>query len=174
MYKQENYTEAAAAYILFKDFHPKYKNVAYVIFQIAESFYMQIPDTFDRDLSPAFEAVKYYKELLNFHSNSEYAKGAVEKIKLAAGMIQDKEKYIGDFYFKTGEFSAARYRYLSIIEGFKHAPELVAHSMVRVVESSRHLREKDNCTKYYNMFKDADLGKNSKKLKNAYDKCMKL
>jgi len=32
LYLQENYVEAAAAYILFRDFHPKSTDIEYVIF----------------------------------------------------------------------------------------------------------------------------------------------
>lgn len=51
LFSQENYAEAASAYILFRDFHPKYNELGYVIFRISESFYRQLPTTFDRDLS---------------------------------------------------------------------------------------------------------------------------
>jgi len=173
LFKQENYVEAAAAYILFKDFHPKHNKKAYVIWKIAESFYAQIPDTFDRDLSAAHEAVKYYQELLNFHSDSEYSKGSIDKIKLAQGMILDKERYIGDFYYKTNVFDAARYRYLSIIDRFKSDPMLLAHSMIRVVESSHKLKDKESCTKYFNQFKEQIEQSNLKKLQSAYNNCLR-
>jgi outer membrane protein assembly factor BamD len=55
LYEQESYVESAAAYLLFRDFHPRHEKIAYVIFRIAESFYKQIPDTIDRDLESALE-----------------------------------------------------------------------------------------------------------------------
>jgi outer membrane protein assembly factor BamD len=174
LFSQENFAEAAAAYILFKDFHPRYKDLGYVIWRTAESFYQQIPDTIDRDLSSAFEAMKYYQELLNFHSGSEYVKGAVEKVKLCEKMILGKEKYIGDFYYKTKVFDAARYRYLNIISQYQNAHELVAHSMVRVLISSAKLREKEKCNDYYNEFKGKILAKEAKSLEKAHKTCMKL
>jgi outer membrane protein assembly factor BamD len=174
LFAQENYAEAAAAYILFKDFHPRYKDLGYVVWRTAESFYKQIPDTIDRDLSSAFEAVKYYQELLNFHSGSEYVKGAIEKVKLCESMILGKEKYIGDFYFKTEVFDAARYRYLNIISQYKNHHELVAHAMIRVLVSSAKLREKDECQKYYNDFRPRILEKDRERLDNAHKTCMKL
>ena len=56
LFEQDNYVEAAAAYILFKDFHPRHKKMAYVVWRIAESFNNQRPPTYDRDLSPLYEA----------------------------------------------------------------------------------------------------------------------
>lgn len=173
LFKQENFVEAAAAYILFKDFHPKHNKKGYVIWRIAESFFAQIPDTFDRDLSAAHESVKYYQELLNFHSKSEYTEGAIEKIKLAQGMILDKERYIGDFYYKTDVYDAARYRYLSIIDRFKSSPKLMAHSMIRVVESSSKLKDKDACTKYFELYKNQIEQTQIDRLQKAYNSCLK-
>lgn len=174
LFAQETYAEAAAAYILFKDFHPRYKDLGYVVWRTAEAFYKQIPDTIDRDLSSAFEAIKYYQELLNFHAGSDYSKGAIEKVKLCEKMILDKEKYIGDFYFKTEVYDAAKYRYLNIISQYQRHHELVAHAMVRVLKSSAKLRDKDECDKFYNEFKSRILEKEAKNLDDAHKTCMQL
>ena len=37
----------------------------YVVFRIAESYYKQIPDTDDRDLQGAAQAIKYYKDYIS-------------------------------------------------------------------------------------------------------------
>ena len=173
LFKQESYVESAAAYILFKDFHPKHKKRTYVIWRIAESFYAQIPDTFDRDLSAAHESIKYYQELLNFHGKSEFTEGALEKIKMAQKMVLDKEKYIGDFYYKTDVYDAARYRYLAIIDRFKNSPGLMAHSMIRVVQSSDKLKDKDSCTKYFNQYREVIEQDQLAKLQSVYDNCLR-
>lgn len=115
LFSQENYPESAAAYILFRDFHPKYENMGYVIFRIAESFYNQLPSTFDRDLSAGAEAIKYYQELLDSYSNSDYVKGAEERISKVTDMMLKKEVYIADFYFKTKDYSAALSRYENVL-----------------------------------------------------------
>lgn len=115
LFSQENYPESAAAYILFRDFHPKYENMGYVIFRIAESFYNQLPSTFDRDLSAGGEAIKYYQELLDSYSNSDYVKGAEERISKVTDMMLKKEVYIADFYFKTKDYSAALSRYENVL-----------------------------------------------------------
>lgn len=115
LFSQENYPESAAAYILFRDFHPKHENMGYVIFRIAESFYNQLPSTFDRDLSAGAEAIKYYQELLDSYSNSDYVKGAEERISKVTDMMLKKEVYIADFYFKTKDYSAALSRYEDVL-----------------------------------------------------------
>jgi len=115
LFSQENYPEAASAYILFKDFHPKYSDLAYVVYRISESFYNQLPSTFDRDLTAGLDAIKYYNELLINHSTSDFAKNAKERIKQIEEMLIKKEIYIADYYFRTKDLSAALKRYKEIL-----------------------------------------------------------
>ena len=81
LFDQESYVESAAAYILFRDFHPRYKKIDYVVGRIAESYFRQLPSLHDRDLSATSDAIKYYEELLFKYPNSEYAKNGQERIK---------------------------------------------------------------------------------------------
>ncbi len=151
LFKQENFVEAAAAYILFRDFHPRSKKMAYVVWKIAESFDKQIPDTFDRDLTPAIEAIKYYEEVIKKYPRSEYIEGAGKKIAHAKKMLIDKEQYVADFYFKTEVYSAARFRYLDILNNIEDQ-KLKNHSMTRIVSSSLLLDEYQKCINYADKF----------------------
>ena len=101
LFKQESYVESAAAYLLFRDFHPRHEKIAYVVYKIAESYYLQLPDTDDRDLDPAVQAMKYYSELLQKYSSSPFTKEAKKKVEVCQQRLRNKEKYIADFYFKT-------------------------------------------------------------------------
>lgn len=166
LFLQESYVESAAAFILFRDFHPKHEKIAYVLFKIAESYFMQIPDTFDRDLEAATEAVKYFKELLVKYPDSEYTKGAKGKMKKAKGMLRDKEKYVADFYFKTEVFSAAKWRYFDILDNFKNK-ELRSHSMQRIVRSYYYLKEYKKCLNHANKY-SSQLEKKDKKIIDEY------
>lgn len=123
LFSQENYAEAASAYILFRDFHPKYTDLGYVIFRISESFYRQLPSTFDRDLSAGIEAVKYFRELIQTYPNTDYVKDAQARIDQIESMIEKKEIYIADFYFKTKDYEAAKSRYEDILKTLKNNEE---------------------------------------------------
>ena len=79
LFEQGNFSEAAASYIVFKDFHPRYQDLQYVIWKIAESFYGQLPGSFDRDLSPGKNAIRYYQMLLRSFPHSKHAPKAQEK-----------------------------------------------------------------------------------------------
>jgi outer membrane protein assembly factor BamD len=124
LFAQESYAEAASAYILFRDFHPKYNEIGYVIFRISESFYLQLPSTFDRDLSAGVEAIKYYNELLQNYSNTEYVKDASARIAKIEDMLEKKQIYIADFYYKTKDYDAAKSRYEEILKTIKDTNEI--------------------------------------------------
>jgi len=170
LYLQESYTEAAAAYLLFRDFHPKHDEIPYVVYKIAESYFNQIPDTFDRDLQGAVESIKYYRELLDKYSTSQYSKDASEKISKCKEMLLNKEKYIADFYFKTEVFQAARWRYLDMLNHFEDK-ELRNHSMIRVVESSLKMKEYENCISYVDKYFQLLPDEGKKKATELKTKC---
>ena len=140
LFSQENYAESAAAYILFRDFHPKYEKLGYVVFRISESFFRQLPATFDRDLSAGVEAIKYYEELISTYSNTEYVKDAQARINLINDMLEKKEIYIADFYFKTKDYSAAKSRYEDILVTLKNESER-PRIVTRIAESEEKLNK---------------------------------
>ncbi|MFA6237121.1 MAG: outer membrane protein assembly factor BamD [Bacteriovorax sp.] len=139
LFSQENYAEAASAYILFRDFHPKYNELGYVIFRISESFYRQLPSTFDRDLSAGVESIKYFNELIQNYPNTEYVKDAQNRIDQIEEMIEKKEIYIADFYFKTKDFEAAKARYEDILKTLKNKDEKL-RILSRIDEATTHIK----------------------------------
>lgn len=170
LYLQENYIEAAAAYLLFRDFHPKHERIPYVVFKIAESYYKQIPDTVDRDLDPAIESIKYYEEVIQKYGDSSYRKDADEKIIEAKSMLRAKDQYIADFYFKTGEYSAARYWYLDMLE--RHQDLKVRnHSILRTIASTRYLKEWQQCLDYAEKYYEAVEKETQEEILSIKEKC---
>jgi outer membrane protein assembly factor BamD len=140
LFSQESYAEAASAYILFRDFHPKYTELGYVIFRISESFYRQLPSTFDRDLTAGIESVKYFQELIQSYPNTEYVKQAQSRINQIEEMIEKKEIYIADFYFKTKDFVAAKARYVEILKTLKNKDEHI-RILSQIDEATTHIKK---------------------------------
>jgi len=143
-FMQENFEEATAAYMQFRDLHPKHEQIDYVIFRIGESFYQQTPSTFDRDLTSAVNAEKFFKEIVEKYPQSIYLKESKEKIILIQEKIISKEKYIADFYYKTANYDAALWRYKYILENFKEE-SIVKHSKFRVILSLAKLDKCEDC-----------------------------
>ena len=172
LFLQENYIEAAAAYLLFRDFHPRHEKIPYVVFKIAESYYKQIPDTIDRDLEPAIESIKYYEEIRQKYPDSSYKKDAEKKISAAKKMLREKDQYIADFYFRTKEFGAARYWYLDMIENHKNKTTR-NHAMLRTVLATSQLKEWEACLDYVEKFYQLVDKEAQKEIKSIKDKCQK-
>jgi outer membrane protein assembly factor BamD len=164
LFKQENFVESAAAYLLFRDFHPKHEKIPYVILQIAESYYLQLPDTDDRDLAPAVEAIKYYREVLTKYPNSKEIKKAKKKIKECQQRLDNKEKYVADFYFKTEVYQAALWRYQDILNNISNK-QIRSHAMQRIIQSSYFMRKYKQCLDYGEQYLKA-LGKKDKVIAN--------
>ncbi|WP_052607430.1 outer membrane protein assembly factor BamD [Bacteriovorax sp. BAL6_X] len=171
LYKQENFEEAAAAYLLFKDFHPKHPKMDYVTFKIAEAYYKQKPSTFDRDLTPAKQAIKYFNELRSLYPQSEYLKDAREKIDECYKMIKDKELYIANFYFKTKDWQSASFRYEQLLAQFSDdsVKKLASDRLVHIgLKSARPELCELVFKNYRYLYKDKDLSN----LKKDIKKCM--
>lgn len=151
LFLQESYVESAAAYLLFRDFHPRHEKIPFVVFRIAESFYKQIPDTIDRDLESALEAIKYYDEVIQKYGDSSYKQEAEEKITKSKQMLIEKDEYIADFYFKTEKFAPARYWYLDILENHQE-DKTRKHAMVRTIMATAELKEWQPCLDYIEKF----------------------
>lgn len=172
LYEQENYIEAAAAYLLFRDFHPRHEKIPYVVYKIADSYYKQIPDTIDRDLEPAIEALKYYDEVIQKYGDTSYRKDAENRIVKAKKMLRQKDQYIADFYFRTKEFSAARYWYLDILEN--HQDERTrSHAMLRTILATSQLKEWQPCLDYVEKFYQSVDKEAQKEIKSVKDECQK-
>lgn len=170
LYLQESYVESAAAYLLFRDFHPRHEKIPYVVFKIAQSYYKQIPDTIDRDLDPAIESIKYFEEVIQKYPDSSHRPTAEKRIKAAKKMLRQKDQYIADFYFKTKEFSAARYWYLDMIENHQDQ-KTRNHAMLRTVLATQKLKEWDPCLEYAEKFYESVDKEAQKEIKSTKEKC---
>lgn len=170
-FEQENYTEAAAAYILFRDFHPKHKQIEYVLFKISDSFYNQLPSTFDRDLAPTLEVIRYSSELLRKFPNSKYVAKAKENIEKCEEMLRKKDQYIADFYYKTGVFDSASYRYQNILETYGEDQTLRQHAILRLVKSSRKQGKFSECISFSKKYETEVKEKDQKQLREIRTDC---
>jgi outer membrane protein assembly factor BamD len=117
-YKQESFPEAQIAYQSFKDLHPKHPQIDYVTFRLAMSFYSQLPETVDRDLTLSSSAITFFDEMIQQYPNSEHAKESREKKEATLKMLAAKEDYIAEFYFIRKKFDSSLLRYESLLRKY--------------------------------------------------------
>ena len=114
-FKQESFPEAQAGYQAFKELHPKHAKIAYVIYRLGLSYFNQLPDTVDRDLSLAENTIASFDEVINGYATTEYVPDAKEKRLKAYELLAGHEQYVADFYLKKEIFKSAASRYEYIL-----------------------------------------------------------
>jgi len=119
-FKQESYAEAQVSYQGFRDLHPKHSQIDYVIFRIAMSYYHQVPEKIDRDLSLASEAINSFKEIEDNYRTSTYLKESEDKHLELLKKLAGKEEYVGDFYMKREFWDSALARYEGLYLKYKN------------------------------------------------------
>lgn len=117
-YERETFIEAQAAYEIFKELHPKHPKIDYVTYQLAMSFFMQLPDTIDRDLTLAHKAILYFDEVITSYSSSEYVDKAKVKKTEALKKLAEKEFYIANFYFIRDKYDSALGRFEDLLRSY--------------------------------------------------------
>lgn len=151
-FKAEAWPEAQVAYQLFRDLHPKHPRVDYVVYRIGLSFYNQLPETVDRDLTLAKDAIASFSEVAERYPSSEYAKESLEKKDDCLKRLAGKEDYIGDFYFKRGLYESALPRYENLVKvypglGFDE------RALSRAAIAAAKTDQKDKARRYFNLLK---------------------
>lgn len=117
-YKKESFAEAQLSYQNFRDLHPKHPKIDYVVFRIGMSYFMQLPETSDRDLSLGHDAIYFFDDLIKSYPKSQYVSEAKNKRDETYKMLTEKELYIADFYYRDEKFSAALRRYESLLQKY--------------------------------------------------------
>lgn len=154
-FARENYPDAQVAYQNFRDLHPKHARIDYVIYKTAMSYYMQLPDTIDRDLTLSTDAIYHFDEVIKSFPKSEFFIDAKAKRQELYSKLAEKELYIADFYFKQGKYLAAIRRYeacLNKYSGIGYDPRaklgIVKSAAALGDNEKRKLHAKDLRTKY--------------------------
>lgn len=171
LFLQQNYIEAAGAYLMFRDLHPKHEKIVYVIYRIGESYYKQLPSTHDRDLTSAYESLKYFQEVVEKYPQSNFKEQAEKSILNINEMLEKKEKYIADYYFKTKNFEAARFRYLEMINQNISNQNYLNHSKMRVIESSLGMDKFQECLEYTKQYASSFKAEELNKLEKIAIQC---
>ena len=164
-YKRESYPEAQIAYQNFRDLHPKHAKIDYVIFKTGMSYYMQLPETIDRDLTLAQDAIYSFNEIIKSFPNSTHLKEARDNREKAYIMLVEKELYIADFYFKQKKYDSALNRYETAYRkysGFGYDPRSILGAARAAEKLSDTKKQKQYTALLLSKFSNSDEAKKVK------------
>jgi len=164
-FKREAYIEAQSAYQLFKEFHPKHPKIDYVTYRLALSYFNQLPDTIDRDLSLADKSILYFDEVLNSYPNSEFVKEAKEKRLEALGKLASKEMYVARFYSKHEKFDSALRRFENVLKTYPNLgfdSEALYGAAKSAFETGEKERAQQHLKNLYSLFPASDEANRAK------------
>ncbi len=119
-YYIEQYDEAISEYREFEKLHPTNEALPYIVYQIAMSYYEQIPSV-DRDPTYATDARNEFQRLINTYADSPYTVEAREKIRQCRQHLAEYELYVGRFYFRTEQYQAALKRLKRLVDEYPDA-----------------------------------------------------
>lgn len=117
-YLRESFPEAEVMYQNFRDLHPRHPRSDYVLYRIAMSYYMQLPETIDRDLSVGKDAAYHFNELIKLYPKSTFVTDAKTKKDDVYSRLAQKDLYIADFYFRQAKYTSALRRYEMTLKKF--------------------------------------------------------
>lgn len=132
-YSQDYYGDAVAELKRFLRVYPGYKDMDYVYYLLAISYYEQIVDE-KKDLQSLINAKEYFELLVNEFPNSSYVLDSNFKVDLINDILAAKEIYIGRYYYDQKKWISAINRFRSVVDDFETTiyTEEALHRLVEV------------------------------------------
>jgi len=131
-YLQLNYDEAIMKFDYIINKYPSHKNIDYVYYMRAVSYFEQIEkETLDGNNN--IEALKNFEKLINRFPSSKYSRDSKQKIIYVKENIAAKHMNIAFFYLKKKQYYAAMGRYQEVIDNYSQS-KFIPEALYRLVE----------------------------------------
>tara|TARA_B100000902_G_scaffold36195_1_gene43315 strand:+ start:185 stop:1027 length:843 start_codon:yes stop_codon:yes gene_type:complete len=132
-YSQDYLKDAVAELDRFLKVYPKHKNLDYVYYLLAISYYEQIVDE-KKDLQSIIKAKYYFEIVTKDYPKTSYAIDSEFKIDLINDLLASKEMYIGRYYFEKKKWISAINRFKTVVEDYETTiyAEEALHRLVEV------------------------------------------
>ena len=117
-YTQDYYGDAEAELKRFLRVYPRYRDMDYVYYLLAISYYEQIVDE-KKDIKSLINAKEYFELLINKFPNSTYVLDSNFKLDLINDILAAKEIYIGRYYYDQKKWIAAINRFRSVVDDYE-------------------------------------------------------
>ena len=148
-YALDYYGDAIAELKRFLKVYPKHKDLDYVYYLLAISYYEQIVDE-KKDLQSIVNAKKFFKIIIKNYKNSEYAIDSNFKLDYVNDILASKEMYIGRYYFDKNKWIPAINRFQTVINEYE-TTIYAEEALHRLVEVHYNIGLKEEAKKYANL-----------------------
>ena len=145
-YSQDYLKDAIAELDRFLKVYPKHKNLDYVYYLLAISYYEQIVDE-KKDLQSIIKAKYYFEIVTKDYPKTSYAIDSEFKIDLINDLMASKEMYIGRYYFEKKKWISAINRFKTVVEDYE-TTIYAEEALHRLVEVHYIIGLKDEAKKY--------------------------
>jgi outer membrane protein assembly factor BamD len=120
-YRKDNFIEAAPEYERFLGLYPNHRYSDYAQFKLGLSYYKQRL-TIDRDPEYAGKAMIAFENVFTRYPNSSYAEPAKQRWNECRAHLARYGVYVGRFYYKQGQYSAAIARFENVTATYSDVP----------------------------------------------------
>ncbi len=121
-FMQDQFIEAATAYELFRDLHPKHEQIPYAMFRVGESYLNDTPGNIQRDITSANQAENAFQLFIQKFPSDPKLTEAKEKLQKSRNLQAEKELLIANFYFKRKKWKSAYGRFESVTKLYGDTP----------------------------------------------------
>lgn len=131
-YKAAKFPEAIATAKRYTTMHPGTKEAPFAHHIIASSYFDDINGP-NRDQGNTRKALAEFKTLISRYPESQYAKGAENKIRLCEDSLAAQEMYVGLQYLKNKQWLGAKNRFEVVVREYQTTVH-VEEALMRLVE----------------------------------------
>lgn len=117
-FQKKEYLLAAESYLAFLRLYPTHSKADYAHYRAGVSYYKESPKAIDRDQQYLDEAIDELRTVLRRYPHSKYAELSRATLHFALLRLAKRSFYIGQFYYRTGEYLAAVPRFKEVAENY--------------------------------------------------------
>ena len=124
-FRQGEYQQAVIEYESFIKRHPGHNEVEYATYQTGNSYY-NLRKGKDRDPTPQLRSIEWFTRFIIEYPDSNLVDDARAKVAEARETLAEREIYIGKFYMRRKNYTAASERFNNVLINYsdtKHVDE---------------------------------------------------
>lgn len=139
---KKDYLMAAESYSAFLKLHPRSSKSDYAYFKMGAAYFKEAPKAIDRDQEYLEKAIDNLEVVVNHFPGSSYSGLSSETLTVAKRRIAKRNFYVGNYYYKTGEYIAAIPRFKTVAERYPDSG-IADRALYKAIEANLKVNDFD-------------------------------